>query len=481
MRKIMALLIMFILFSGFACGIQRSNASKQAAKNGLGKEGCTTIIVGKGASADGSVLLGHNEELGDRTAIHIHAVPRMEHAPDEVIVTFFGAKVPQVTETYAYVTLSAFDEKYVPGDFAAGINEYQVAVANNLAYSKETWLRKMHGWHVAKTGDILWSEFMEIALERARTAEEAVLVMGSLAEQYGLGCDPGTMFGITDPNEGWWIEIGFKHWVAKKIPDNAAEMRANYFRIGTEFDLSSPGVIEFAVEQGWYDPTSGKPFNWTEAYGDTAGWGPRQYLRHWRVESLLGEYTPDGVSISEVMAILRDHYEGTAYDTTNLYEYGSPHRTPYRTICRDYTVESFVAQSRSWMPSEIGGVMWTALTSPCTSVYVPWYMGITDTPQAYQVGTNGYDRNSAWWAFERLSDVVDKEYGDRVQYVQDLWREFEEQEFQEVEAIEGLAMELYMDGKVNEARAILTAYSCGKGIQAMEQAIEMVSMLKTYH
>ena len=479
MRRIIAVVILLAFLLGSVCVVQGTNVSIRAGKYTFGKEACTTIIVGKEASADGSVLLGHNEELGDRTCMYIRAVPRVQHEEGEVIVTFFRAEVPQVPETYAYITLSAFDEKYVPGDFAAGINEFQVAVANNLAYSKETWLRKMHGWHVAKTGDILWSEFMQIALERARTAREAVEIMGWLAEEYGLGCDPGTMFGITDSNEGWWIEIGWKHWVAKRVPDNAAEMRANYFRIGTEFDLSSPDVVEFAVEQGWYD-LAGGPFNWTEAYGDPVGCAAWNYLRHWRVEALLEEYALDGsISVPEVMRILRDHYEGTEYDATNGYEYGSPHDTSYRTVCRDYTVESFVTQSRDWMPPEIGGVMWTALTSPCTSVYIPWYAGITTTPHVYQIGTNGYNKESAWWTFERLSDVVEKKYGDRIQYVQDVWKAFEKQEFQEVGGVEEAAMQLYAAGKIDEARTVLTAYSCSKGITAMELAKEMASMLKT--
>jgi len=460
-------------------------ASKTPKNNNAFESGkrCTTIIIGKEASAEGSVLLGHNEELGDRTCMHIRVAPSMSYSPDDVIVTLFGAKIrvgdiPHWTpKSYAYIRLAAFDEKYVPGDLAAGINEYQVSIANNLAYSKETWLRDTKGWHVAKTGDILWSEFMEIALKWAKTSKEAVEIIAWLAETYGLGCDPGTMFGITDPNEGWWIEIGFKHWVAKRVSDNAMEMRANYFRIGTEWDIGSSDLVDFAMEQGWYDPSSG-PFNWTEVYGDLSGWGSWNYLRHWRVKSLLEEYTEDGVSISEIMSILRDHYEGTPYDTTNMYEYGSPHTTPYRTICRDYTVESFVAQSRNWMPSEIGGVMWIALSSPCSSVYVPWYMGILSVPQAYQVGTNGYDKNSAWWAFEKLSDTVDKKYGSRIWTVRNAWRLFEEEEFNEVKYLEDEAMELWKSGHFSEARTLLTSYTWYRAMSAMQLAIKLTAEIE---
>ena len=75
-----------------------------------------------------------------------------------------------------------------------------------------------------------------------------------------MAFDPGTMFGVSDPNEGWWIEVGWKHWVARRVPDNAWEMRAHYFRIKTQFDLSSSDVIEFAIAHGWYNPNRG-PFN----------------------------------------------------------------------------------------------------------------------------------------------------------------------------------------------------------------------------
>lgn len=495
MKKVITALIIFSFLLSFAGNvnivlskgfmIDTHGYFSPCTKDNLSKleRGCTTIIVGKEASSDGSVLLGHNEELGDRTCMHIYVVPSMPYSPDDVIETFYGAKI-RVSDiphwrniSYTYIKIAAFNEKYVPGDFAAGMNERQVAIANNLAYSKETWLRKTKGWRIAKTGELLWSEFMEIALKWASTAKEAVEIIGWLAETYGLGCDPGTMFGIVDPNEGWWIEIGYKHWVAKRVPSNAMEMRANYFRIGTEWDMGSADVIEFAIEQGWYNPESG-PFNWTEVYGDLSGWGSWQYLRHWRVESLLNEYSENGITVSEVMSILRDHYEETPYDTTNMYEYGSPHFTPYRTICRAYTVMSFVSQSRSWMPSVVGGVMWIALTSPCSSVYVPWYIGILSVPPEYQMGTNGYDKNSAWWTFERLSDAVDKNYGSRIRFVRNIWRSFEEREFEEVRSLETDVIRLLSDGYYDYARTLLTSYTWYRALLAMQLAAKLTAQIK---
>lgn len=130
------------------------------------------------------------------------------------------------------------------------------------------------------------------------------------------------------------------------------------------------------------------------------------------------------------------------------------------------------------MPSAVGGVMWIALTSPCSSVYVPWYMGILSVPSAYQVGTNGYDKNSAWWAFEKLSDTVDKNYGSRIWTVRNAWRLFEEEEFADVKSLEKDAMKLWRSKRYSEARTLLTSYTWYRAISAMQLAIELTAEIE---
>ncbi len=444
---------------------------------------CTSLIVGKDATADGSVLLAHNEDLGGHAAHHLIVVPRKKHELGEAFKLYSGGEIPQVKETYAYIASTIFDMDYVPGTLTSGINEYQVAIGNNVASSRKELVppEKIH------KGGIIWTEFAQIALERTKTAREAVEIMGHLSEEYWLSADPGTMFVIADANEGWIIEIPRGgQWVAKRVPDDGYAVIANTFRIGEvdcedeENFLCSKDLINFAVERGWYDPASGEPFNFAKVYGN-----PRSLesvsntRRHWRCESLLADFAPE-VKLADVMSIMRDHLEGTEYDLTNKYE-TSPHRTRQRVICVLSTEVSMVAQLRNWLPAEIGGVAWWALSTPCTSVYIPWYMGILEVPYAYQIGTNEYDEESAYWAFNRLPNLVDAKYGNLIGDVRAIWADIEPKALALQEIVEEVALRTY-DKDRRLARLFLTYYSNALGMKALNEANKLADELiaKTY-
>lgn len=165
---------------------------------------CTTIIVGKNKTDDGSVMIAHSEELGDNAAQILVVVPRMTHEEGEVYESLSGAKIPQPKETYGYIASKIFDKEYYPGDITSGINEYQVSVANNMTWTRE--VPEDTAWDLID-GGIIWTEFTQLVLERAKTAIEGIQLVGELCEKYRLSGDPGTAFGIADPNEGWFIEI----------------------------------------------------------------------------------------------------------------------------------------------------------------------------------------------------------------------------------------------------------------------------------
>jgi dipeptidase len=228
------------------------------------RDKCSSIIVGKKLTADGSVILAHNEDLGNYSAHHYVYVPHARHAAGEIAPTLYNANLPQVAETYAYTGTRLFDINYFPGEVTSGINEHQVAVVNNASYRREM------PDPLPKDGRIIWTEFTKFALERAKTAEEAVQVIGSLASKYKLGADSGTMFGVTDPNDAWWVEVTLDgQWVAQRVKDDAVSVRANIFRIG-QVDFNSPDfkysddLVSYARERGWYDPKS--PFDFTKVY-----------------------------------------------------------------------------------------------------------------------------------------------------------------------------------------------------------------------
>ncbi|MGD9211321.1 MAG: C69 family dipeptidase, partial [Desulfobacteraceae bacterium] len=359
-------------------------------------EKCTTIIVGKDISSDGSVLLAHNEDLGDNAAQHYIVEPRKQYAAGTTMTTYFGAEIPQVEETFAYTATTVFEESYVPGSITSGINENQVAVVNNLAYQRDAESPE------PSRGRIMWSEYTQLALERAQSAREAVQIIGNLAYTY-KNYGPGSIFGVTDTDEGWWIEITQEgQWVAQKVKDDEASMRANAYAIGvvdfndTDSFLYSEDLVDYAVYRGWY---SQGEFNFTEVYASSDSISDTSNThRQMRVNDLLTTFTPS-VTPANLMSILRDHYEGTTWDSTENYTRRSPHHTSEYTVCNLDTEVSLVCQSRSWLPAEIGGVCWRAMSAPCASAYTPWYMGMQEVPTEYQRGIQRSTSNSAYWQF----------------------------------------------------------------------------------
>jgi len=482
-RNVRALLALLIAFTG-AVHVHQipSRRALEVAPLDHGRQSgdprpqvrCTTVIVGRAATAGGEVLLGHNEDLGDSNAQHYLVVGRAQHEAGEVVTLWSGAEVPQVEETSGYIATSIFDVEYTPGDLTSGINEHQVSVANNLAEQRDA------DPDVPVEGRILWSELTRFALERARTAREGVMVIGDLVHAHGLAVDTGTMFAVTDPVEGWWIEIAQEgQWVAQRVADDAASVRANAYRISVvdldddESFLSSPDVIDHAVAMGWYDETDG-PFDFARVYGDAevaeASWNTH---REDRVSALLNRHVP-AVTVLDMMAVLRDHYEGTALDLSESYTIGSPHRTDEYCVCDLSTEVSVVCQSRGWLPAEIGGVCWRAMATPCTSVYIPWYVGQIGVPSQYATGTDERSPGSAYWTFRDLAEAVDARYGETARDVRGMWEELEAREVDEQAADEAVAMDLYATDP-EEAREVLSARTSELAVQAYDRATALLA------
>lgn len=435
------------------------------------RDKCSSIIVGKDLTGDGSVILGHNEDLSNYSAHHYFCVPRAAHEAGERVTTFYRAEVPQVSETYAYTGTTIFDISYYPGAVTSGINEYQVAVVNNASYRRDP-------EEVDRQGRLIWTEFTRFALERAKTAVEAVDVIGNLASTYKLAADTGTMFGVTDTKEGWWVEVTQDgQWVAEKVESDAASVRANIFRIGeVKFGLEnfkySDDLVSYAERKGWYDGS--EPFDFSKAYADPDKVNSEyNALREKRVETILAPYvTTETVDPKVIMSIFRDHYEGTEFDLTYNHRQGSPHQTDKRTLCRVDTEVSTVIQSRAQIkgqavPADIGAMCWRALATPCTSIYTPWYLGSLEVPKEYQTGVSQFTKKSAYWTSRNLSKSVDMRYGDVVvNEVKRAREEFERKEFDSQERIEQKALELYKKDP-DKARAYLTKYSSSMAQKAM--------------
>lgn len=459
--------------------------------------GCTMILVGKDATADGSVLMAYNNDWDGKGASHVVVVPRKSHKPGAVHRLSNGVEIPQPAETYAYIGNELqWTHKLT---FENGINEYQVAISfgtavrvNKKARDVDPLLKEGPG----KRGLLIpW----RLILERSKTAREGLELIEKLFNKYGLREDGS--FSIADPSEVWLIQIGGgHHWAAVRVPDNSYVIQDNTFRMGeinckdTANFKRSKNLIEFSIEKGLYNPAI-DPFNFKKLWGHIYTRTPPRDRRIWRVQSLLtasASLPPDTpyvdfplflvpdqkITKEQLMSIMRDHHEGTEYDLTDGYKLGNPHFTKERTLCRTNTQYSVITQLRGWLPSEIGAVLWLALANPDTSVYVPWYKGITEVPPVYQFGKGKSDPKSAYWAFKRIGNLVNTYYGDIIEDVRNSWKAFEEREFSIQDSVEKTALELLQQDE-SLSKEFLSSYSNAQALKAYNTAQEMINELQT--
>jgi dipeptidase len=307
---------------------------------------------------------------------------------------------------------------------------------------------------------------MRLALQRSTTARECVEEMGRLVAAHGYRSS-GESYCIGDPKEAWVMEMvgpgkggqvgkgPGAHWVAIRVPDGYISAFANGGRITTfpkndpQNCLFSPGMEDFAKERGWWKPADGA-FDWSAAFHPLTAQQKRYTAaRVWsifrRAAPSLG-LSPDyhrGVagaepyplfvkpdeklSLDEVFALMRDHYEGTDYDMTKGVDAG-PHGYPLRTrpmgfalgdtaytwerpISTQQTGYSMVTQARRGMPDAIGGITWYGLDDTNFTCYTPLYCGITDIPASYAAGTlQKFSWDSAFWVFNFVSNYAALRY-----------------------------------------------------------------------
>lgn len=446
---------------------------------------CTSVVVGKLASADGSVMTTHT--CDGRYEFRINLVPAKDWAAGSVRPVIKGGgtgaevadvkkvgEMPQVAHTYKY-----FDIAY---PFA---NENQVMMGETTIGGRRELMNSKGYFEI-------W-ELQRVGLERARTAREAIQIMGAMAEKYGYG-DGGECLTVIDGTEAWFFEIFGAGplevgaiWAAQRVPDNEVGVSANRSRIGElkENDpnfMFSSNVFNYAKELGWWDPKTG-PLNYSQVYG------PKDSVynsrREWRALSLIApslnldpwavvypfSVKPDKkVTVEDLMRIKRDYYEGTAFDLTKgmaAGPFGNPNRYPTpatlgeweRAISMFRCSYSVIMQARAWMPSEIGGVIWFGEDAPHSTCYVPFYCGANSVPASFANGRRDVlDRNSAWWAFNLVSNFADLKFSYMIKDIAATYGKFEAEARAMQPVVENAALELYkVDPKL--AMSFLTNYS----------------------
>jgi dipeptidase len=472
---------------------------------------CTNFIVGKKASADGSVICSYNaDDYG--LFIGLCHYPAGKHEKGSVRKIYdwdtnvYHGQIPEAEVTYNVI---------------GNINEYQVSIGETTFGGREEL--------VDTTGILDYGSLIYIALQRSKTAREAIKVMTTLTDKYGY-CSGGETFTICDPNEAWIMEMIGKGpgrkgtvWVAVRIPDDAICAHANQSRIRTfnqkdkKNVMFSKDCITFAREKGWF---SGKDadFSFCEAYAypDFSG---RRFCEA-RVWSFFNHFSTDmerylpyaegkvkdaepmplwikpnrKVSVQDIQECMRDHYEGTPFSLDKDLGQGvwnMPYRpTPltYKVDGKEYfnerptstqqTAFSYVAQLRSWLPRQIGGVLWFGNDDGNMVAYTPIYCGNTSQPECYN--TKGADAvtfsmKNAFWVCNWVSNMVYPRYSLMFGSLKSVRDSLETSYFSAQAEIERKAMVLY-DENPSLAIDFLTDYSIDKA----QQMIDRWRQLGTY-
>ncbi|MCU0237426.1 MAG: C69 family dipeptidase [Acidobacteria bacterium] len=435
MRKYTILLMLIFLASWLRAGDDGLN--------------CFTVIAGSKASADGSVLLAHNEDDSGKQTLNIHKVPAQERRRGDVFTLKSGTTIPHSGSTPGLLWLQ------MPGsDFGdAYISEFGVALTSDACLSREDKGELSEGG--------IGFSLRRLVAERARTAREAVRIAGELIGRFGYNSS-GRAYIIADAAEGWVLHaVKGKRWVARRVPDNEVAVIANRYTItrvdlgdGDNF-LGSADIISYAVARGWYDPARDGEFDFARAYSDPGNYADmRNNLRQWRGNDLLAakplklgaplpfSFRPRrGLRPYDLFRVLRDHYEGSKHDLSDHYRNGSPNSGKNRTICTENTQYAFVAHLRSGVPADIAHTVWIAGRRPDSNAFSPWYASMAEVPggfsreSAESAWKNHFlplpahaaeDAGLATHTYARLSEAVDRQYRERIEKVQKVWRNFEE-------------------------------------------------------
>ena len=473
-------------------------------------EACTSILVGKKASADGSVMCTYNIDSWGachkmyRLEAGKHPAGTMRKIYDRDSRVYHG-EIPEAPETYL-----------VTGN----INEWQVAIAETTFEGREEL--------IDSKGTIDYGSLMDLGLQRARTAREAIVVMTSLANKYGF-CSSGESFTVCDPNEAWVLEMsgcgpGSKSvvWIAVRVPDNAVMAHANQSRI-RRVDLTdtanvkiSSNCISFARKRGYFKGKDSE-FSFCDAYnppsfggrrlGDSRVWaiyrrltsGLDRYIPYIEGKKPMSEVEPlpmwivpdKPLTVGDVIDCLRDRFEGTPFamdDDPGAGIYDSPFRPQpsryeddgtilfhERSVATTHTAFTFVCQLRSFMPREVGGVIWWGNDDSGMVAYTPVYCCADRVPHCYndpKADAYTFSEESAYWVCNWVSNMVYPRWSLLYPELQQVRDSLQASYFAHQQEVEQRALELVQNDRA-AAIAYLTDYSCQIGDQMVKRWRQM--------
>ena len=466
-------------------------------------EACSNFIVGKKASVDGSVMCSYSADDYGMFQNLCH-YPAAKHAKGEMRKIFdwdsnkYYGEIPEAAETYNVI---------------GNINEWQVTIGETTYGGREEM--------VDSTGIMDYGSLIYVALQRSKTAREAIKVMTTLANTYGYNSG-GETFTICDPNEAWIMEMMGKGagskgavWVALRIPDDAICAHANQSRIG-KFNMKdkknvmyAKDVVSFARSKGWFKGKDAD-FSWKMAYAkpdfsgrrfcDARAWAMLNHFYDMSpyLDWALGK-NPDAqdmplwvvpnkkVSVKDVENVMRDHYEGTPLSVADGSDIGGGiWEMPYRPTPLMYKVDGkqyfnerpvstqqsgfvFVSQMRSWLPREIGGVFWFANDDANMAAFTPVYCSMTQRPECYNTpGADAlhFSKKNAYWVCNMTSNMVYPRYSLMFPTLKEVRDSLDNSYFAAQAGVEKKAQELYAQNP-QAAVKYLNDYSVEKAQQML--------------
>jgi dipeptidase len=466
-------------------------------------EACTNFIVGKKASVDGSVMCSYSADDYGMFQNLCH-FPAGKHAKGEMRKIYdwdtnkYHGEIPEAAETYNVI---------------GNINEWQVTIGETTYGGREEM--------ADSTGIMDYGSLIYVALQRSKTAREAIKVMTTLANTYGYNSE-GETFTICDPNEAWIMEMMGKGagskgavWVALRIPDDAICAHANQSRIG-KFNMKdkknvmyAKDVVSFARSKGWFQGKDAD-FSWKMAYAkpdfsgrrfcDARAWAMLNHFYDMSpyLDWALGK-NPDAqdmplwvvpnkkVSVQDVENVMRDHYEGTPLSVADGSDIGGGiWEMPYRPTPLMYKVDGkqyfnerpvstqqsgfvFVSQMRSWLPREIGGVFWFANDDANMAAFTPVYCSMTERPECYNtpgVDALHFSKKNAYWVCNMTSNMVYPRYSLMFPTLKEVRDSLTNSYFAAQAGVEKKAQELYAQNP-QAAVKYLNDYSVEKAQQML--------------
>ena len=530
MSKIYTIILTSLMV--FAFSNASAQQDKTDWKGGV-PEGCTSITVGKDASFDGSVMTSHTDD-SHRTRSWMQMVPAKDHAKGSTVDMYKRVAdntkkmpiyahdkigtIPQVAHTYSFLNTAY-----------PSMNEHQLAIGESTFGGRDE-LQSNNGLIDCQRLCQLMLERTTTARDAIKLADELltefgwtdygeVLTIADTKEVWHLE--------IVGPGKGKKGVV----WVAQRVPDNHVGVNANASTIkqidlkNKDYFMASKNIYSVAEELGYWSKKSGEEFMFNYVYAPHSRESVASRRREWRILSLLApslhlnptsqdypfSVKPEQkVTLEMMVSLFQDYYQGTPYDMRRNQTVAdkdgknviSPMANPFmpydqleldringgwfsvndktgdikflgeRTIARWYTMYGTITQSRAWLPNAIGGKVWLAQDNIATSIYVPVYCSINALPQSYATPgrVNGFTRESAWWAFNRMGTLAAQRWGDMSKDVDAVWKPMQAQMFAEAADTEAKALELSKAKKDAELKKFLTDYTNKWGTTVVDRA-----------